>query len=104
MIKKALVLSLLVIVFFPEVALANEPTIVTGTKDLLNALMNWLLGLIPLGAASVLAWHAFAKQLNEGDGAKVSQHNQAMKNTLISAAIGVTAAGTVKAILAFYGG
>lgn len=103
-IKKYIPVLIIMIIFVivQPVAAADDPTIVTGTEALLKAALGWLLGLIPAGAGCVIGYHALAKQLNEGDPGKVSQHNQAMKNTLIGAAIGMTAAGTVAAILAFF--
>lgn len=98
-------LSLLLVVFIsPAVLAAGEPEIVTGTKNLLNAAMTWLLILIPVGCAVMIAWHAFLKQLNEGDPAQAQIHNRAMKSALIAGAIGISASGIVKAVLSFYGG
>lgn len=100
-----LILSLVFVLFITPVVLASgEPGIVTGTKNLLDAAMTWLLILIPVGCAAVIAWHAFIKQLNEGDPAQAQIHNRAMKNALIAGAIGVSASGIVKAVLGFYGG
>ncbi|CFX16416.1 Uncharacterized [Syntrophomonas zehnderi OL-4] len=82
---------------------AGEPGIVTGTKNLLEAATTWLLILIPAGCATMIGWHAFVKQMNEGDPAQAAIHNRAMKNALIAGAIGVSAVGIVKAFLGFYG-
>lgn len=99
------ILTLVFILLITPVTLAaNEPGIVTGTKNLLDAAMTWLLILIPVGCAAVIAWHAFLKQLNEGDPAQAQIHNRAMKSALIAGAIGISASGIVKAVLGFYGG
>lgn len=91
------------VIFFPSWALAaNTPDIVTGTEALLDSMLTWLLILIPVGCAAAIAWHAFLKQMNEGDPAQAAIHNRAMKNALIAAAIGISASGIVKALLAFY--
>lgn len=94
----------LILVFTPIVLAEGEPGIVTGTKNLLDAAMTWLLILIPVGCACVIAWHAFVKQMNEGDPAQAAVHNRAMKNALVAGAIGISASGIVKAVLAFYSG
>lgn len=100
-----IILTVALILAFTPIALAEgEPGIVTGTKNLLDAAMIWLLILIPVGCACVIAWHAFLKQLNEGDPAQAAVHNRAMKNALIAGAIGISASGIVKAVLSFYGG
>ncbi len=94
----------LLLVFAPVTLAAGEPGIVTGTKNLLDAALTWVLVLIPVGCACVIAWHAFVKQMNEGDPAQAAIHNRAMKNALVASAIGMSAAGIVKAVLAFYTG
>ena len=100
-----ILLTLTFILLITPVALAaDEPGIVTGTKNLLNAAMTWLLILIPLGCAVFIGWHAFLKSLNEGDPAQAQIHNRAMKGALIAGAIGVSASGIVKTVLGFYGG
>lgn len=91
-------------VFTPAALAEGEPGIVTGTKNLLRAALSWLLILIPVGCGAIIAWHAFLKQLNEGDPAQAAIHNRAMKNALIAGVIGVSASGIVTAVLAFYGG
>ena len=98
------VIATLSLLFTPAVFAAGEPGIVTGTKNLLDAATNWLLLVIPVGCGCVIAWHAFCKQLNEGDPAQAAIHNRGMKNALIAAAIGISATGIVKAVLAFYSG
>lgn len=103
-IYKLLITLILVLFTTPVVLASGEPGIVTGTKNLLDAAMTWLLVLIPVGCAAVIAWHAFLKQLNEGDPAQAQIHNRAMKSALIAGAIGISASGIVKAVLSFYGG
>ena len=102
-IYRFLITLALMLVCSPAMA-AGEPEIVTGTKNLMDAAMTWLLVLIPVGCAAIVAWHAFIKQMNEGDPTQAAVHNRAMKNALIAGAIGISASGIVKAVLSFYGG
>lgn len=92
---------LLVIMTFPNVVYAEDPKLVTGTLALFNAAMNWLLILIPTGAALKLAYHAFKKMINE-DQAIITEQNRMMKNSLITAVIAETAVSVVKIVLSFY--
>lgn len=103
-IYRIVIIIALMLVFTPVALAEGEPGIVTGTKDLLDAALTWVLILIPVGCACVIAWHAFVKQMNEGDPAQAAIHNRAMKNALVAGAIGMSAAGIVKAVLAFYTG
>lgn len=102
--KISLVFILAVILLPVPVLAAGEPGIVSGTVNLLNAATSWLLGLIPVGCATMMGWHAFLKQLNEGDPAEAAVHNRAMRNILIGGIIGMSVTGIVKAVLSFYGG
>jgi len=61
-----------------------------------------MLILIPAAAGATIAYHALMKQMNEGDPSEVSQHNKAMKNILVAAAIGMSAAAIVSTILGFF--
>jgi len=97
-------LSLFILAGSSPVLAAETPTIVTGTKNLLDTAVGWLMILIPVACGCIIAWHAFAKQLNEGDPAQAALHSRAMKNALIAGAIGISATGIVKAVLSFYGG
>jgi hypothetical protein len=101
-IRKALLLAFLTLLYSNSIALADPPGIVTGTQNLLQAATTWLLLIIPTACACAIGWHAFCKQLNEGDPAQSAMHSRAMKNALITGAIGVSAVGIVKAVLAFY--
>lgn len=106
--KKISQLLLSTVVFFfllTPLALSAEsaePGIVTGTEALLQDALTWVLILIPVGCGCILAWHAFCKSLNEGDPAQAGIHNRAMKHALIASAIGMSAAGIVQAVLAYY--
>lgn len=100
--RLALLITGVVLAFPGYVSAANEPGIVSGTLELLEAATSWLFVLIPSGCATMLGWHAFVKQMNEGDPAQAGIHNRAMKNILIGGAIGISAVSIVKAFLAFY--
>lgn len=101
-VKKAFFLALIMLLSSSTAFAADQPGIVSGTKNLLEAATTWLMILIPAGCGCSIGWHAFCKQLNEGDPAQSGMHNRAMKNTLVAGAIGVSAVGIVKAVLAFY--
>lgn len=83
-------------------ALAVEPGLVTGAKNLLNDATSWLLGLIPAGSAAAIGYHALMKQLSDGAPEAAAVHNRAMRNVLIGGAVGTSAVGLTKAILAYF--
>ena len=78
------------------------PEIVTGTKNLATDALTWVLLLVPVTAAMKMAYHAWMKSLADGDPGMISQHNQKMKNTLISAVIAETASALTQLVLGYY--
>lgn len=102
-ISQVLFSTVVSLLLLTPLASAAEPGVVTGTKNLLQDALTWVLFLIPVGCGCMLAWHSFCKSLNEGDQAQAGIHGRAMKKTLITSAIGMSAAGIVKAVLSYYG-
>lgn len=100
-LKNLLSLILMGIMLIPNVAFA-APQIVTGTQRLLQDAFGWLLILIPLGAALGIGWQAFLKTMADGDPNVIASRNKTMKTIGIAAIIGMTASGTIYAILAYY--
>jgi len=100
--SKVLLNILLFLLILTPTALADDPQIVSGTKELLSDALTWILILIPVGCGCVVAWHSFCKQLNEGDPTQASIHARAIKKALIISAFGMSAAGITTAVLAYY--
>ncbi|HHV30704.1 MAG TPA: hypothetical protein GXX73_14200 [Clostridium sp.] len=86
---------------FISVCYADDPKLITGTVNLFKQVTKWLLLIIPVGAGAFAGWHAFQKSMSD-DEAVIAQKNKLIKNTIIGAAIAVTADGLITAILAFY--
>lgn len=80
----------------------ETPDFINNALLLLQAVLRWLLVLIPAAAGAAIGYHALMKQMEEGDQGAAAQHNKAIKNILVAGAIGVSAAGIVSAILAFF--
>lgn len=101
--SKVLLSAIVFLLLMSTAALAETPGIVTGTNNLLQDALTWILILIPVGCGCVIAWQAFCKQLNEGDPTQASIHGRAMKKALITSAVGMSAAGIARAFLSYYG-
>jgi len=82
----------------------TTPDFISDVLRLLQAVLNWLLVLIPAAAGAAIGYHALMKQMEEGDQGQAAQHNRAIKNILVAGAIGVSAAGIVTVILGFFTG
>lgn len=98
------VFTLLMVFVFVSLILSESyanPKIVTGTVDLFKAVTSWLLLIIPVGAGAFAGWHALQKSMSEDD-AVISQKNKLIKNTIIGAAIAMTADGLIVTVLSFY--
>lgn len=100
MIYKTLSLTIMIATSIVTPAMA-QPKIVSGTGALFKAASGWLLFLIPLGASAFLGYHAWTKSLTE-DEAAITAKNRLMKNAVIGAIIGESAAGIVTIVLSFY--
>ena len=77
------------------------PKLISGTVSLLSAVSAWLLLIIPVGAGAFLGYQALQKSLTD-DQAVIAEKNKLMKNTLIGAAIAMTADGLATLVLSFY--
>ncbi len=78
-----------------------SPKIVSGTVNLLKSVTGWLLLIIPVGAGAFLGYQALQKSMTD-DQAVIAEKNKLMKNTLIGAAIAVTADGLATLFLSYY--
>ena len=87
----------------PVMATQGGVPIIGGVTKLLNDALGWLSGLIPLGCALFLGFHAFKKTMSD-DQAMIADCNKKMKNTLISGVVAVSAVLIVKFLLSTYFG
>lgn len=82
------------------VATAAAPVFVTGTLNLMNDAMTWVLVLIPTAAALFCAWKALCYQA-----ADENEHKpilKSVKGALIIAAFGECSSAIIKLILSYY--
>ena len=89
------------LVMYSPVFAAAPPKLISGTVSLLSAVSRWLLLIIPVGAGAFLGYQALQKSLTD-DQAVIAEKNKLMKNTLIGAAIAMTADGLATLVLSFY--
>jgi len=82
----------------------GTPDFINDVLRLLQSILTWLLILIPAAAGAAIGYHALMKQMEEGDQGQSAQHTRAIKNILVAAAIGMSAAGIVTVILGFFTG
>lgn len=78
------------------------PSIVSNAVDLIQDVLTWILILIPISGGAMLAWHAWMKQLNDGDSSEVAMRNKKMKNVIIASIIAMSASGIVQLILSYF--
>lgn len=78
------------------------PQVVTGAQKLLQDISTWLLLLIPIAGGMMVAYHALMKTLSDGDPAVTAEKNKKIKQVLIGVVIGMSAAGIVNAIIAYF--
>jgi hypothetical protein len=100
--KNITLLLVLGIIMIASPAYAADPKIVSGTKSLFTAASGWVTGLIPVAAGVGLAFCKFKQVSSDNDPSVVAHYNKQMKTIIISSAIGMTASGTITAVLAFY--
>jgi len=74
----------------------------TDTSTLVQAIATWLLVIIPVAAGVMLAYYAVMKMMNEGDPQVAMRANHAMKNVIIAAVIGESAAGIITGVTSYY--
>lgn len=76
------------------------PVFVTGTQNLMNDAMTWVLVLIPTAAALYCAWKAFCYQ--SADENERTMIKKSVKGALIIAVFGECASAIIKVILSYY--
>jgi len=99
--KKIAYLTFLLMTFSAQIS-AEEPKIVTGTKNLFNDGLGWILILIPIATALMIGYHALLKLLSDADPGVVAEKNKKMKSTLVAGIIGESAMGIVTAVFKYY--
>lgn len=82
------------------VAAEAAPVFVTGTQNLMNDAMTWVLVLIPTAAALYCAWKAFCYQA--ADENERTMIKKSVKGALIIAVLGECASAIIKVILSYY--
>jgi len=80
----------------------GQPEFISNALELLRAVLGWLLILIPVAAGVAIAYHAFAKQMEEGDSHAAAQHSRAIRNILVAGAIGMSASVIATTVLNFF--
>lgn len=76
------------------------PVFVTGTLNLMNDAMTWVLVLIPTAAALFCAWKALCYQA--ADENERTMIRKSVKGALIIAVLGECASAIIKVILSYY--
>jgi hypothetical protein len=80
----------------------QQPEFITNALNLLRAVLNWMLILIPVAAGAGIAYHSLMKQVEEGDSHHSAQHTRAIKNILVAGAIGMSASVIATTVLGFF--
>ena len=101
-ITSLMLIALIVMLALAPSALASAPGIVTGGKRLAEDALKWVLILVPVSAALMVAYHAWMKSLADGDPGAITERNKKMKNTIVGAAIAESASGLVTVLLAYF--
>jgi len=78
------------------------PEFIGNIYNLLNDALRWVLYIVPVATAFVIAYHALLNHFAEGDHAANIKHKEAMKKTLIYGAIAFSASGVVTVILSYF--
>lgn len=81
---------------------AGDNILVTGTNAFLSDLLKWILILIPVSAAVVIAYQSWAKKGTD-EPAEIAAKDKLIKKYLIGAIIGECSAAVVKLVLSYYG-
>lgn len=81
---------------------AADNVLVTGTKNLINDALKWLLILIPATAAARIAYVNWTKKGTE-EPAEIAAKDKLIRKYIIAAIIGMTSTFIVKLILSYYG-
>lgn len=78
------------------------PAFVGNVFRLLSDALNWVLYLVPVAAALVIAYHALMIKFAEGEHEGALKHKKGIKKTLIYGAIAFSASGLVSVILSYF--
>lgn len=87
---------------FTSNAMADTPTLVSGTNKLFSALTGWLLILVPVTTAALAGWHYWLKSMNQSDPAEAAHQGKAAKQVIVAGIIITCISGLIKTLLAFY--
>ena len=92
---QALVMAFMLLSIAAPAWAAAGISFLTDTTTLVQAIATWMLVIIPVAAGVMLAYYAVMKMMNEGDPQVAMRANHAMKNVIIAAVIGESAAGII---------
>ncbi|MDA5110975.1 hypothetical protein O3V59_21815 [Brevibacillus thermoruber] len=81
---------------------AADNVLVTGTKNMLNDVLKWLLILIPATAAVAISYQNWLKKSTE-EPAEIAAKSKLIKKYMVAAVIGECSAAIVKLVLSYYG-
>ena len=82
------------------IVVAATPAFVTGTQNLMNDAMTWVLILIPIAASLFCAWKAFCYQAAD-DNERI-MIKKSVKGAGVGALWGECASAIIKLILSYY--
>ena len=82
------------------IVVAAAPAFVTGTQNLMNDAMTWVLILIPRAASIFCAWKAFCYQAAD-DNERI-MIKKSVKGAVVVAILGECASAIIKLILSYY--
>lgn len=100
-VLKGLIFTVVSALMNTTVFATEQPGIVSGTKNLAGDVSGWLTLLIPTVAGAYLAYLGLQKSASD-DQAHTADLNKKMKNTIISAVIGMSASGIITFLLNYY--
>ncbi|MGE4282320.1 MAG: hypothetical protein AB7G87_01225 [Clostridia bacterium] len=67
----------------------------------LSSYIFWLFAIIPVGAATMVTYHAAMKAFSTDEG-EIGHHNVKIKQTIKGAVIGLTISGFITVVSSFY--
>ena len=82
------------------IVVAATPAFVTGTQNLMNDAMTWVLILIPIAASLFCAWKAFCYQAAD-DNERI-MIKKSVKGAVVVAILCECASAIIKLILSYY--
>ena len=101
---KPQLIVLLTLIFsnIPMVAFAaDQPKIISGTIELVNAATSWLLILAPITGALFGMYHAIRKSMSD-DETEIKRHSKMIKNAVIGVIIALCLSGIINFVSGFY--